>query len=98
VTRRPDCGAACPAEDAPLAFLLATPVILAAGALNAADLSGHTSATASAGRCCSARSFPASGRISRCASDPLPRPSSLRPFGVYGLMRRLLSMLRFTIG
>jgi undecaprenyl-diphosphatase len=86
-------------EDAArFAFLLATPVILAAGALKLPDLSGHLG-DGIRGQVLFGSVLSGIGAYLavRFLTRYLDR-RSLRPFGVYCLLAGLASLLRFTIG
>jgi len=86
-------------EDAArFAFLLATPVILAAGALKLPDLSGHLG-DGIRGQVLFGSILSGIGAYLavRFLTRYLDR-RSLRPFGVYCLIAGFVSMLRFTIG
>ena len=86
-------------EDAArFAFLLATPVILAAGALKLPDLSGHLG-DGIRGQVLFGSVLSGIGAYLavRFLTRYLDR-RSLRPFGVYCLIAGFVSMLRFTIG
>jgi len=86
-------------EDAArFAFLLATPVILAAGALKLPDLSGHLG-DGIRGQVLFGSILSGIGAYLavRFLTRYLDR-RSLRPFGVYCLIAGFASILRFTIG
>ena len=86
-------------EDAArFAFLLATPVILAAGALKLPDLSGHLG-DGIRGQVLFGSVLSGIGAYLavRFLTRYLDR-RSLRPFGVYCMIAGFVSMLRFTIG